>query len=137
MRSYSGKEFQVNAPVEKIYNFLTDFRNFKDFLPEQITQWESDGEHCRFHLPNVGMMELEYREKKQNDLVRVGIPEKSNIPVHFVLNIFLRKEDQQRTNVQFVLDLDSNVVLENLMNPYLQHLVEMLSQRFQQIFEMT
>ena len=40
---------------KQVYDFITDFNNFRDLLPEgRVTGWESSGDRCSFHVDPVG-----------------------------------------------------------------------------------
>ena len=56
---------------EPIYNFLTDMRNFRKFIPEKIiTDWESEKERCSFVISPVGKAEMALAERDENRMVR-------------------------------------------------------------------
>ncbi len=58
-----GKPATINKDIVSVYNFLTDFNNFKDLMPEQITNWKSSNDSCSFTIQGMASISLTFAEK--------------------------------------------------------------------------
>lgn len=136
MRSYTGKEEIINVSPERIYTFLADFRNFRNFIPNQITQWESTENACIFHLSGIGHVKLEYKEKKPYSLISIGLAKTSNLPVDIALKVLITADKKQDVSkVQFTLELDANTIIENMISHQLQNFVDLLTKHFKDVID--
>lgn len=134
MWSYSSKEEVINLSPEKIYNFLADFRNFRKFLPNQITQWESTENDCSFHLSNIGHVKLEYKERKPYSLISIGLAKTSNLPVNVILKILINPDKiQDKSKVQFTIVLNANSIIESMLSNQMQNFVELFMNHFKEL----
>ncbi len=60
-------------PEEKIYNFLGNFNNFRQFLPEEkVKNWESTEESCSFEVQPLGRTGLQIVEKEPYKLIKIS-----------------------------------------------------------------
>ncbi len=62
----------VNSPVNKVYSFLSDFRNFSQFIPsETIDNWQAEADSCSLTLSNLGRAGLRMVEREPNRLIKI------------------------------------------------------------------
>lgn len=86
---------------QEIYAFITDFKNFKQLLPETgITGWEASDNSCSFHMNPVGRTGLEIVEKTPYKLVKIAsIPEFSSYQFTIWIQIKKVAEDDSRVKI--------------------------------------
>lgn len=116
-----GKSATINKDIESVYNFLTDFNNFKTLMPEQITNWESDKDWCSFTIQGMASIKLTFSDKVPHTSIKL-IPV-GKVPFSFGLNI---KLSDHGTNTVAKVEVDANInpmmamiakrPLENLVN---------------------
>jgi len=86
-----------------IYNFITDFNNFKNLIPaNQVTGWNSTRESCSFSLDPVGKTGFKIVEKEPFKLVRIAsIPESK-----YDFNIWFQlvKSDTNQTRIRITIE---------------------------------
>lgn len=113
----------------QIYAFITDFNNFRDFLPEgKVTGWEATAERCSFHVEPIGRTGLQIVEKEPSSLVKIAsVPELSSY--QFTLWIQLKRVDENDTRVRITLEPQVNPFLLSIIGPQLQNLVDGLVER--------
>jgi hypothetical protein len=57
---------------EIIYNFVTNFRNFKNIIPQdKVSDWLADEESCSFKMDPVGKMGMKIFEKEPHKLIKI------------------------------------------------------------------
>jgi carbon monoxide dehydrogenase subunit G len=116
-----GKPTSINYPVEKVYEFLTDFNNFEQLMPEQITNWKSDNDSCSFTIQGMADISLEFGEKTPTNYVKL-VPV-GKVPFSFSLAVNLTDNgDNTKVNVSVEANLNPMMAmmakrpLENLVN---------------------
>jgi hypothetical protein len=88
----------------QIYNFITDFNNFKDLIPEgKVTGWESSEDQCSFNVDPLGRTGLGVIEKTPNSVVKIGSrPEFSRY--QFTIWIQLKKVTENDTRIKITIE---------------------------------
>ena len=52
---FESRVGKITEDDEVIYSFVTDMRNFKQFIPaDTVKNWEADIESCRFEVSPLG-----------------------------------------------------------------------------------
>jgi hypothetical protein len=65
MIKLESKIGKINKSEEKTYNFLSDFNNLKELIPEdKIRNWESTEDSCRFTVEGIGGASMQMVVKK-------------------------------------------------------------------------
>ncbi len=128
----NGKKKRVNAPVTKVYRFLSDFNNFEHLMPEEIINWKSDQDHCSFTIKGMADLSLKFSRKEENALLEL-VPD-GKTPVNFTLLVQMEPDalNEQKTVAWVDVDADLNPMmamiakkpLENLANSMTDHLNE-------------
>lgn len=104
-----------------IYNFITNFNNFKNLIPaDQVTDWESTEESCTFKIDPVGKTGLEIVEKVPYTLVKVSSnPEFSQYD--FTIWIQLVKSADKETRIKITIEPRVNeMILQFVKSPLKQ-----------------
>jgi len=96
---------------ETIYNFITDFNNFRDLIPgDQVKDWESTVDSCTFTIDPVGKTGIKIVEKDPYKLVKVSsMPDMSQY--EFTIWIQIVKKEENDTRVKITIEPRINQVL--------------------------
>ncbi len=88
----------------QIYNFVTDFNNFKDLIPEgKVTGWESSEDQCSFNVDPLGRTGLRIIDKTPSSVVKIGSrPEFSSY--QFTIWIQLKKVAENDTRIKITIE---------------------------------
>ncbi len=119
-----GKPATINNEIKGVYNFLTNFNNFENLMPEQITEWKSDNNSCSFVIQGMANISLEFGEKKPYcfiKLVPVG-----KVPFQFALEVNLT-ESGIDTVVKVNVDADLNPMMAMMAKRPLENLVNIMA----------
>ena len=119
-----GKTATINKDKISVYNFLTDFNNFKDLMPDQITNWESDTDSCSFTIQGMASIKLKYSEKVPHSLIKL-IPV-GKVPFTFGLNINLLDQGES-TAVTVEVDANLNPMMAMMAKRPLENLVNVMA----------
>jgi len=123
-----GKSVTINSEPEKVFNFLADFNNFKDLMPEQVKEWESDGETCSFKISGIGKIKMKYTKKENPSVIEMGPNGKA--PLNFSLNINLKKEGD-KTVAEGNINADLNPMLAMMAKRPLENLINEITNKLQ------
>ena len=72
MSKIESKIGKINQSDEKIYNFISDFNNFKSIIPnDKVTDWESTPDSCTFKVEGIGKAKMKINESEPFKLVKI------------------------------------------------------------------
>jgi len=110
---------------ETIYNFLTDFNNFKNLVPaDQVKDWESSENECSFEVSGLGKTGMRIIEKEPFKLIKVSAIETS--PFDFFLWIQLKQVAENDTKVKVTIEPKVNAMMQMMVKKPLQKFVDQL-----------
>lgn len=115
----------IAAGEEKIYNFMSNFNNFKQFIPvDKIQDFESTEDSCRFSVPNMGKVGLRIVEKTPFNTIKISGDGMANQQFNFWVQ--LKEMDENDTKVKLTIKADLNPMLKMMVNKPLQNFVDKL-----------
>jgi carbon monoxide dehydrogenase subunit G len=109
-----SETLRVEKPIERVFNFLSDFNNFEKLMPAQVKDWKSTGETCQFAIPGLATIGMKIVEKQAPD--KIVISSDGKVPFNFTLTIKLQKVEENVT--------EGNLVFDAEMNPFMKMMVE-------------
>jgi hypothetical protein len=122
----------IREPEEKIYNFLADFNNFKDLLPEdRISGFESTEDSCSFTVEGMGRLGMKTIEKEPHQLIKIGSDEQS--PIEFTLWIQLKQLEPGDSRMKITVEPKLNPMMAGMVKKPLKTFVDSLVERAEQI----
>jgi len=119
-----GKTATINKDIVSVFNFLTDFNNFKTLMPDQITNWESDTESCSFTIQGMASVKLTFAEKVPHTSIKI-LPV-GKVPFSFGLNIMLTDQGAS-TQAQVEVDANINPMMAMIAKRPLENLVNVMA----------
>ncbi len=126
-----GKSVKINKEPQAVFDFLSNFNNFKDLMPDQVKEWESDGETCSFKISGIGRIGMRYSKKESPTLIEMAPNGKA--PLNFSLNIKLKPEGEA-TVAEGSIDADLNPMLAMMAKRPLENLINEITARLQTKF---
>lgn len=115
----------VNSPVNKVYSFLSDFRNFSQFIPsETIDNWQAEADSCSFTLSNLGRAGLRMVEREPNRLIK--ITGEGPHALTFFLWIQMKEGTPDTTHIRLTLHADLPFFLKGMASGPLQKFLDMI-----------
>lgn len=116
---------------EKVYNFLTNFDNFKKLIPQdKITNWQSDADSCKFTVNPIGDTGVRIIEKEPNKLVKLKGIEESKFDFTFWMQ--LKSVDENDTRMKLTLEASLNPMLEMMAKKPLQEFLDKVIDQLEQ-----
>jgi len=132
MGKIESKTGQLQYPDNKIYDFITDFNNFKQFIPEgQVKNWESSDDSCSFSLPSLGEASMSIIKKEPNKLVKVA--GSGSNAIKFTIWIQLKMIADNDTRIKITLEPQMNKMMEMMAQKPLKKFIDMLVDRIEKM----
>ena len=133
MATFESKKVIVNAPCEKVYDFMADFNNFEKLLPSQVSQWEATTDSCSFKIEGIGNLAMRIASKTPHR--QINIVSEGNNPVNFMLDCYFYNHDQENCEIEFILDAELTSFMKMVASSPLQNFVDMLADKIKELFD--
>lgn len=132
MGKIESKTGTVKQKDEKIYNFLSDFNNFKDLIPaDKVKNWSSTSDSCRFTVDGIGDAGLKIIEKTPFSLIK--ITSEGNTPIAFSLWLQIKGISESESAVRIVIDPQVNPMIAMMVKGPLQNFVDMMVDQLEKL----
>lgn len=102
-------------------------------MPPQVSDWESDSEHCSFNIQNMATLGMRYDQKIQYDHIIIVSEGKS--PFNFNLHCYLESVDVDSTDIRLQLNADLNMMLKMIASKPLANFVNILANKIKEVCE--
>ncbi len=110
---------------EKIYRFISNFNNFKNFIPaDKVSDFESTEETCSFAVSGIGKAGLKIIEKEPNKLIKIANDETT--PMSFFLWIQLKQVAENDTRIKITIQPEVNMMMKAVVKKPLKEFVDKL-----------
>ncbi len=123
---------KINVPADRIYNFLSDFRNFNSFIPaDKVKNWQADENSCRFTIDMIGEAGLVIVDKQPFSLIKITGVEGSKFD--FAFWIQLKQLAENDTRIKLTIKVDLNPMLKMMVSKPLQNFLDTLVGQLEQL----
>jgi len=123
----SGTKKRINLPAVTLFEKANDFRNFSDYLTDEVKVIATNEDSCTFAIENIATITMKIVEKTPFTLIRFIAENDKNIPFFITLNFTEISENE--TDVEVVLDIDVPIFLKPVLQSPLQRFVNTLSEK--------
>jgi len=123
----------IEQDSDKIYNFLSDFNNFKNIIPaDKVENWDSTQENCSFDVQGVGKANMHIIEKEPGKLVKIEGIVDAMTNISFKMWIQLKEVAQQDTKFKVTMDPQLNPMMQMMAKKPLEEFMNMLVNQIEQ-----
>jgi len=133
MTTFNSEQVSIARSNRIIFDFLSDFNNFRELMPAQVSDWQSDTESCSFNIQNMATLGMRYEFKKPFDHIK--IVSEGNSPFSFNLQCFLEPANENSTNVALQLNADLNMMLKMIASKPLANFINILAVKLKEVCE--
>jgi len=117
---------------EQIFNFLTDFDNFKSLVPQdKVKDWSSDENSCSFTVDPVGKTGFQIVDKEPSKLIK--LTSIGQTQYSFTFWIQLKSLSDEETAIKLTMDVDINPMMAMMAKGPLKKFLDTLVDRMEQI----
>ena len=131
MAKFESEQVVLQSPCEKVFEFLSDFRNLESLMPEQVNNWQATEDDCSFTIQGVADLSMEVASRSAGRNIHI-VSRKGN-PVAYSLDYFFRTKDNG-CEVYVLLEADLNPFLKSIASRPLQSLVNVIAERLKELY---
>ncbi len=115
----------INYPAEQTFKFISNFENFKSFIPEgKIQDWQSTEDTCSFSVQGMASLKLKMIEKEPFSVVKIAEDGDSKYGFNFWVQL---KEPQEGvTKFKLTLKAKLNPMMSMMVKKPLTEAIEKL-----------
>jgi carbon monoxide dehydrogenase subunit G len=130
MATFESK-ITINNLLPVIYQFLSDFNNHQQLMPDNVQNWSSTYNEANFGIQNMVKLSLKINKRVEDKSIEIIAIE--NPPFSVQLNWELAANGDT-TDVTFTINAELNVMMKLVASGPLQKLTEHETQRLATIF---
>jgi carbon monoxide dehydrogenase subunit G len=129
LESKIGKK---NTNKEQIYNFLTNFDNFKNLVPQdKVKNWQSDEDSCSFTVDPIGKTGFKIIEKEPSKTIKLTSIDQTQYSFKFWMQF--KSISENETAIKLTMDADLNPMMAMMAKGPLKKFLDTLIDRLEQI----
>jgi hypothetical protein len=127
-----SKKAIVNTSAEKAFNFISDFNNFKNLLPDdKISDYQSTSDSCSFNINGMANISMRIKSRFPNSKLEVVSDGKN--PFNFLFTILLDEKTENSCEAVIIFEADVNPFVKMMIETPLTNFFNMLSEKLPQI----
>ncbi|MDB5145019.1 MAG: hypothetical protein JWQ66_3732 [Mucilaginibacter sp.] len=111
----------ISKPVNEVYNFLADFNNHQQLMPDTIQEWVSDTDVASFSIPNMAKLSLKIESRMPNEEIVIVPAAKPPFDLKLKWSLSFNND---HTDVLFTIDAELSMMLRMLASGPLQKLAD-------------
>jgi carbon monoxide dehydrogenase subunit G len=111
----------INKPLTEVYDFLADFNNHKQLMPDNIQEWVSTKDEARFSIQNMAKLALKIEKRSPDELVRIIPAEKPPFDLELKWSLSFNND---HTDILFTISAELSMMMKMLASGPLQKLAD-------------
>lgn len=127
MTKIESKKVTADNSIENIFNFLSDFNNFKHLMPPQVAKWQSTADQCSFEINGMATIGMKIVSKTPH--TKIEIVSDGKVPFNFTLTVNLNAVEEKKTEGQLVFEAQLNPMLKMMVEKPLTNFFNMLADK--------
>jgi hypothetical protein len=131
MTRIEGEKVLIKKSQVEIFAFLSNFNNFKVLMPEQVTNWESTEDECKFTIAGMATLGMKINEKIPFSLIKVE--RHGQAPFDFTLDCAINNSEPGSCIVQLVFHADLNPMLKMMAVKPLTNFLNILTHKLEEL----
>jgi len=126
MKEFNSNWQAIAADQQTVFNFLKDLRNLEKLMPEQVIDYQAEGNRCSFTIKGMTSLSLIIDEIREHQFIKL-VPE-GKAPFEFELVAHIKAADAH-SEVKISLNANLNPMMAMMAKRPLQNLVEIMAQK--------
>lgn len=120
-----SKTGTIGNSDEKIFNFLSNFKNFEHLIPkDRVRNLEVDDDSFSFSVDLIGSMGVKIAEKEPYKLIKLSSKEDSRFDFSFWVQI--KKAGDELSHIKLTLDAKINPMIQMMVKKPAQEFLDKL-----------
>jgi len=130
MTRIESDKVSIRKPSSDVFSYLQKMENIGNILPEQVENFTSDNDTCRFEIKGMGPMGLKLGAVNAASITYL---KNEKAPFDFSLIASIKETGADSTDVQLVFEADLNPIFKMMAEKPLQNFVNHLVKKFETI----
>lgn len=122
----------VKASKEKLNAFLSDLNNFKQLMPDSVSNWESTTDTCTFKISGMANIGLAVKEKTPD---RIDLVSHGEVMFPYNMSILLNGVSENETESKLTFSGDVNPFMKMMVEKPIQNFFNYLVHKVQKHFD--
>jgi carbon monoxide dehydrogenase subunit G len=132
MTRIESNQAVISKSPNAVFTFLSDFNNFRQIMPEQVTDWTSDSDSCSFTIKGMATLGMAIESRIPDSEIRIKKNGKAPFDFFLICKIGSTPDPNQST-LQLLFDADLNPMLKMMAEKPLTNFLNMLVNKFSEI----
>ena len=129
MTQIESQQAEVNKSAEEIFNFISNFNNFNQLMPNSIKDLETTKESCSFSIKGIPTIKLKLGKKTPFSLVSMVA---DGGKIAFSLNCAL-EENGDSCKAKLFFEAELNMMMKMMVEKPLTNFLNILADRLKEI----
>lgn len=112
---------EIDKPVKEVYNFLSDFNNHKQLMPDNISNWSSTKDQASFSVQNMAKLVLKISNRIENQAIII-VPA-DEVPFNVDMRWVVADLGNNTTEAILTISAELNMMMKMLASAPLNKLV--------------
>lgn len=122
----------VKQPAEKIFNYISNFNNFNQLIPEdKVKDFESTDDTCRFKVEGIGQAGLRIIEKEPHKLIKISSDEETTFDL--LLWIQIKEVEPGDSRIKITTEVNLNPMMATMVRKPLKNFIDTLIEQAEKI----
>jgi len=122
----------VKQPAEKIFNYISNFNNFSQLIPEdKVKDFESTDDTCKFKVEGIGQAGLRIIEKDPHKLIKISSDEETTFDL--LLWIQIKELEPGDSRIKITTEVRLNPMMASMVKKPLKNFVDTLIDQAEKI----
>ena len=122
----------VKQPAEKIFNFISNFNNFDQLIPEdKVKDFESTSDTCRFKVEGIGQAGLRIIEREPHKLIKISSDEETTFDL--LLWIQIKEIEPGDSRLKITTEVNLNPMMATMVRKPLKNFIDTLIDQAEKI----
>ena len=131
MTKFESRIGKLDTSGEKAFGFLSDFRNFSRFIPEdKVKEWEASAEQCKFTVDGIGKAGLKIIEKEPDKLIKISGDGTAGLEFYFWIQI--KEIEENDTRIKLTIKADLNPMMKMVAAKPLKSFVNLMIDKIEE-----
>ncbi len=128
MVKIQSEEKIINQPITVIFDYLSNFNNWQNLMPEQVNSWQSNRDTCQFYLKALSKIGMKIIERNENSFIKAISYKENPAEFELITQLETTKENNTKINICFLLDINSmkKILVERPLKNFLNYILEEL-----------
>ena len=122
---------EIENSSANVFAYLSDFNNFKNMMPPQISDWKSTADNCSFNINGMANIGMKIVNKVPSSLI--NIKSDGKVPFTFDLDVHITEMGENKCKGQLIFNGDINVMMKMMVEKPLTNFFNILANKMKDI----